>query len=68
MLKSKPLINVYSKNYGWLFEDLKGYFSAYGAVVTDEPLTGADFYICIRKSDTRCSMVKGGGVGVFSFC
>ena len=48
-------INVYSKNMGWLFEDLKASFATQGAVSSDTPIAGADRWICIRTSEALTS-------------
>lgn len=49
------MINVYAENLGWLFEDLKAHFRKLGAVVSEEPILGADAWICIRTSEFRKS-------------
>ena len=48
-------INVYCKNRGWLFEDLKAGIAAHGATPSERPLAGYDAYICIRTKEAQYS-------------
>jgi glycosyltransferase involved in cell wall biosynthesis len=45
------MINVYCKDKGWLFEDLKQLIASYGAVASEKPLKDADAWICIRSRE-----------------
>lgn len=51
-------INVYCRNLGWLFEDLKKEIAGFGAVASEEPLQDADAWICIRDTEARLSPDK----------
>lgn len=51
-------INVYCKNRGWLFEDLKREIAQFGAIPSDEPLKDADAWICIRDTEAYLSPDK----------
>lgn len=51
-------INVYCKNKGWLFEDLKREIAEHGAVPSDSPLPDMDAYICIRDDEAKLSPQK----------
>jgi hypothetical protein len=48
-------INVYCRNLGWLFEDLKKLIASHGAIASDSPIQNADAYICIRDSEAHLS-------------
>lgn len=45
------IINVFSKNRGWLFEDLKNEISKYGAIASETPIPSAAAWICIRSEE-----------------
>lgn len=47
------MINVYCKDRGWLFEDMKGLFRKVGAVTSEEPLPYAKAWICLRTDEWR---------------
>lgn len=48
-------INVYCKDKGWLFEDLKNTIALKGATPSEKPLSGFDKYICIRTKEANLS-------------
>lgn len=50
-----PKINVYCKDLGWLFEDLKRNIARHGAIASTKPLPGMDAYICIRDTEANLS-------------
>lgn len=47
------LVNVFCKNKGWLFEDLKQHMARHGAVASDTPMTDADAWICLRDTEAH---------------
>lgn len=49
------MINVYCRDFGWLFEDLKRDIAAVAddVVASDNPLPDADAWICIRTNEAR---------------
>lgn len=51
-------INVYCRNLGWLFEDLKREIASYGAAPSDSPLKYADAWICLRDKEAHLSPDK----------
>lgn len=51
-------INVYCKNNGWLFEDLKQEIALYGAIASDKPIKDADAWICLRDNESNLSPDK----------
>lgn len=75
-------INVFCRNRGWLFEDLKALIASKGAVASDLPLPDADAWICIRDTEAvtvpdpkrtlvQCHHVNAFprvGYGIISFC
>lgn len=48
-------INVYCRNLGWLFEDLKQNIAKHGAIASETPLPDMDAYICIRTKESALS-------------
>lgn len=46
-----PKINVFSRDNGWLFDDLKREISLCGAIPSEKPIDNADAWICIRSSE-----------------
>lgn len=46
-------LNIFCKNKGWLFEDIKNSFSQFGVTSSNEPLQKAKGFICVRSSETR---------------
>lgn len=51
-------VNVYCKNLGWLFEDLKREIASYGAIPSEAPLANADAWICIRDTEANLAPDK----------
>lgn len=49
------MINVYARDLGWLFEDLKRAFAANGAVASETPDDDASCWICVRTSEAALS-------------
>lgn len=51
------MINVYCRDFGWLFEDLKRDIAAVGedVIASNDPLQNADAWICVRTMEAaRC--------------
>lgn len=46
------MINVFCRDNGWLFDDLKREIAGHGAVASEKPLPNADAWICIRSSES----------------
>ncbi len=44
-------LNIYCKNKGWLFEDIKDVYSQIGVVASDEPVHDAKGWICVRSTE-----------------
>lgn len=75
------MINVFCRDNGWLFDDLKREIASHGAVASEKPLPDADAWICLRydeaykvKYKKRCLLqvhdIKGkapSGFGLYSF-
>lgn len=49
------MINVYARDLGWLFEDLKAAFAVNGAVASDTSDEDASCWICVRTSEAASS-------------
>lgn len=50
-MKQEVRINVFCRNLGWLFEDLKRALAVAGAHASTEPERQADAWICIRSRE-----------------
>lgn len=75
-------VNVYARELGWLFSDLKQHIASHGAIPSESPIPDADAYICIRDSEAHLSPkpdktvvqvhhinpVDLRGFGMISFC
>ena len=48
-----PKINVFCKDNGWLFDDLKREIASFGAIASKKPLKNADAWICVRESEAH---------------
>jgi glycosyltransferase involved in cell wall biosynthesis len=46
-------LNIFCKNKGWLFEDLKNRFADKGVIASTEPMPDAKGWICVRSSEVR---------------
>jgi hypothetical protein len=52
-LESSPNINVFCKDNGWLFSDLRREFGEHGAEISDLPSNTADVWICVRSDELQ---------------
>lgn len=48
-------VNIYCRDKGWLFEDIKKAFVDAGCVGSEYPVSAKDSWICIRSSELRKS-------------